>query len=382
MRDGIAVAHKDYQVRGGGEMVAEAMAQDLSADLVVGHDNPDNHGEVPVYEIASNSRVHRLLDKRGALQAIGGLLLWRDRAAEILDKYEVVVTSGNEPLWWTPRDDQAVVAYTHTVPRMQGDLYNDQPGLLRRSLLQAQRHLYRDALAGVDVWLANSELVRQRMAKYWPVLDRDDIRVVYPPVETEQLSPDHATTGDYYLSLSRLNPPKRVDEIIRVANRLNEPLVVAGDGPERKRLQELAGPTVDIVGWVSGPEKRELLAGAKATVVACRNEDFGIVPVESLASGTPVVTVNEGFPPHIVPDGLAGLHYQRGGLGDALRRLDRHGVQWSPQRMAEYADRHFSRRRFAEEIAEAVGDARDVVSLETGLPDATPGVDVEVSASR
>jgi len=380
--DNIAVAHKDYDVRGGGEILAEELARGLDAPLYVGHGNaahaPDSPN-VDIREVGPESSWHRLADRGGLVRALGHMMLWRDAAPDVLDDYDVVVTSGNEPLWWTPRDRQAWVAYTHSTPRWQYDLYNDEDGWLNRTVTQVKRWVYEQEVWGPDLWVCNSDLVARRVARYWDV-DESDIRVVYPPVDTERLSPGHAATQEYFLSVSRLDENKRVGEIIEAANSLGVPLKVAGTGPDEDRLREMAGPTVDMLGWVDGQAKRELFAGARATVVACRNEDFGIVPIESLASGTPVITVDEGFPPLMVPDGKAGITFERGRLEWALRAFQEDTLQWSDTQRAEYARENFSTERFHHEMRECVREAerraRVGPDLSQPLPERVP-VDME-----
>jgi glycosyltransferase involved in cell wall biosynthesis len=120
----------------------------------------------------------------------------------------------------------------------------------------------------------------------------------------------------------------------------------------------VAGPRQELVGWVDGAEKRELLAGAKALLHNCRAEDFGIVPIEALASGTPVLTVAEGMPQHTVPDG-AGHTYPAGELASAIDRFEREGVAWAPDRMARWAATNFSEQRFIRQMRDAIDAARE-----------------------
>lgn len=376
----IAVAHKDYDVRGGGEILAEELARGLDAPLFVGHGDDANSPESPdidIREVGPQSSWHRLAEQGGLPRAIGHMMLWRDHAPDILDDYDVVVTSGNEPQWWTPRDTQAWVAYTHSTPRWMYDRYNDEKGWLNRTVTQLKRWVYQQEVWGPDLWVCNSDLVARRVRRYWDV-PPEDIRVVYPPVDTEELSPDHALTGDYLLSVSRLDGNKRVGEIIEAANDLGVKLKVAGTGPEEERLRELAGTTVEMLGWVDGQRKRELFAGARATVVACRNEDFGIVPVESLASGTPVICVDDGFPPHMIPENRAGVTYQRGRLAEAIEGFERTDLRWSDAERAAFADANFSTQRFHREIADCIAEAEQRATINPDLQ--RPTTDREVLA--
>jgi len=358
----IAIAHKDYDVRGGGEILAEELARTFDAPMIVGHGDASNQpdsSDVDVREIATNSTWHRLMDLGGAPRAIAHMMLWRDHAPDSLDDYDTVVTSGNEPQWWTPREEQTWVAYTHSTPRWMYDLYNDIDGWIGRTATQVKRWVYeQDMSTGPDLWIANSDVVARRMQRYWCIAD-DDLRVVYPPVETERLGPEHAETGDYYLSLGRLAEVKGLREVVRTASENEIPLKVVGDGPLSEELREIAGPTVEMYSWVEGRTKLQMLAEAKALINNSRNEDFGMVPIEAIASGTPVLTVEEGMPQHSVLDPECGLTFERGELAAAIEQFEERGVEWSPERMAEWADRNFSVDRFLEEMRAAIAEARE-----------------------
>jgi glycosyltransferase involved in cell wall biosynthesis len=368
----VAVAHKDYDVRGGGEILAEHLARGLDAPLVVGHGDESNQPvetELDIRELAPESRWHRLAARGGAPRAVAHMMLWRDAAPEALADFDTVVTSGNEPQWWMPREGQTWVAYCHSTPRWMYDRYHDIDGWLGRTATQAKRWLFEQELStGADLWVANSDIVARRMRRYWGI-DEADLRVVYPPVETAELSPDLEPTGDYYLSLGRLAETKRVGEAIRAANSRGLDLKIAGTGPRENHLQELAGPTVEMLGWVDGERKRELLAGAKAMISCCRNEDFGMAPVEAMASGTPVITVDEGMPQHTVADGERGITYNRGELEAAISRFETMGVEWSDAELAQWATAQFGVGRFVDEMQQAVAEARERTRVDPALSD-------------
>jgi glycosyltransferase involved in cell wall biosynthesis len=142
---------------------------------------------------------------------------------------------------------------------------------------------------------------------------------------------------------------KRIDRVVEAANRARLPLVVFGDGPERRRLEALAGPSVRLVGAVGNGELRTLLRDCRAFVFP-GIEDFGILPVEAQAAGRPVVALAEGGATETVLHGATGLLYEEDsleGLVDALVRAERR--DWDPAACARNA-RRFSRERFEREI--------------------------------
>ncbi len=380
MSDSIAIAHKDYDVRGGGERLAEELARTFDAPLAVGRRDADNEPDdldSRLAEIDYGPLPERLakwmIDRGGVTRSMAYQLVWQQQDA--LTEYETVVTSGNEPLWYVPEDDQTLVAYTHSTPRWQYDLFHDVDGsgllgTLGVGYNYISRVLYQHNVTRPDLFVANSDLVARRIRQYWNVPE-DQIRVVYPPVRTHEYDPDDAYTEHFYFHLGRLAEHKRVDTLIETFNRLDSShkLKIAGKGPDRDRLEKMAGDNIEFLGYVSESEKQRLMAAAKAHVYPALNEDFGMVPVESMAAGTPVIGVNEGFTQFQILDGKNGYTFDRdGGLWEAVRRFEREGVLWDADRITEFADR-FSVDQFRTGMREAVAEARERSEVTTPWDD-------------
>ncbi len=139
----------------------------------------------------------------------------------------------------------------------------------------------------VDHFIAISRFISARIRCYY----RRDSTVIYPPVDTEyfeQEAPLVKEHGTYFLYAGALVPYKKVDLIIETFNDLGLPLIIAGDGPERERLQSLAGKSVTFKGRVSDEELKAYMAGCRALLFPGK-EDFGIIPIECLATGRPVI---------------------------------------------------------------------------------------------
>ncbi len=136
--------------------------------------------------------------------------------------------------------------------------------------------------------IANSENVRRRIQNIY----RRDAAVIYPPVDTTRnVSSEKAE--DFFLVVSALVPYKRVDLAIEACNQMSERLVIVGDGPEAKRLHTLAGSRTEFHGWVSEEDLTDFYSRCKA-VIFPGEEDFGIVPVEAMAAGKPVIAFGKG----------------------------------------------------------------------------------------
>jgi glycosyltransferase involved in cell wall biosynthesis len=155
----------------------------------------------------------------------------------------------------------------------------------------------------VDRYVANSRLTASRVRRYFG----READVLHPPVELERFWPGQV--GAHYLVVAELMAHKRIDVAIEAFNRLRMPLIVVGDGPEGRRLQRLAGPTVTLAGRLSDPEVAELLRSARALVVTAA-EEFGIAAVESLASGRPVIALGSGGVLESVHEGETGAYYR------------------------------------------------------------------------
>jgi len=137
-------------------------------------------------------------------------------------------------------------------------------------------------------YIANAKNIKAKIKKYYNI----ESDVIYPPVETERFK-IAKEPGDYFLFLSRLEPYKKADLVIEAFNKLDKKLKVVGSGTKKKELQELAGPNVEFTGRVSDEELDNLYSKALAFIFP-PEEDFGIVPVEAMAAGRPVIAYGKG----------------------------------------------------------------------------------------
>lgn len=195
--------------------------------------------------------------------------------------------------------DQLHVSYVHSPMRYAWDLqyqYLHETGLDGRWLGWVARYgLHRLRLwdvrtpLGVDKFIANSGFIRRRIQR---IYGRDS-SVIYPPVDVDAFTPQ-AEKADYYVTASRMVPYKRMDLIVEAFSaRPERRLIVIGDGPEARKIRRLAGPNVELLGHQPFAVLRGHLQQARAFVFAAE-EDFGILPLEAQACGTPVIAYGKG----------------------------------------------------------------------------------------
>jgi glycosyltransferase involved in cell wall biosynthesis len=157
----------------------------------------------------------------------------------------------------------------------------------------------------VDYYVAGSHNAARRIAKYY----RRESEVVHSPIDAQEFQPV-ADVQDYFLVISRLQPYKRIDLAVEACNRLGIPLKIAGVGPDESRLRSLAGPTIEFLGRVSDEERRHLLSHCRAFLFP-GEEDFGLTPLEAMASGRPVIALRAGGALETVKEGTTGQFFDR-----------------------------------------------------------------------
>ena len=290
-----------------------------------------------------------------------------------LQQYDVVVSSSYVVAKGAlTRADQLHVCYVHSPVRYAWDLhfqYLRQAGLtrgLRSMLARLILHYIRlfDATTTnrVDVFVANSKTVARRIWKTY----RRQAHVLYPPVDTEAFSL-HPDKEDFFVTVSRLVPYKRVDLIVEAFSEMpDKELYVIGDGPEFKRIQRMAGPNVTMLGYQPFEALRHYVQRARAFVYAAE-EDFGIVAVEAQACGTPVIAYGRGGLAETVVPHETGVFFQEqtvDSLARAVQSFEALEDTIDPVRVRGHAEQ-FSADRFRREF-DAIIDREYHRFIETG----------------
>jgi glycosyltransferase involved in cell wall biosynthesis len=282
-----------------------------------------------------------------------------------LDRYDLVISSSHCAVKSVIRSGRAThVCYCHSPMRYAWDQFPayfgpDRVGRLRSRLLRpvmARLARWDAATAGrVDGFVANSQYVAGRIRRYY----NRRSTIVYPPVDTAFYCPGNLP-GDArdrsFLVVSALVPYKRIDVAIEACRLAGVPLKIVGRGPEEPRLRRLAGPDVEFLGWRTDEEIRDLY-GRVAGVLLPGVEDFGMVPVEAQACGTPVVALRAGGACETVQDEVTGVLVDDEsvqGFAAGLSRLG--GLTLDRSAIRANAER-YSRERFMTGFQSAVSSA-------------------------
>lgn len=261
-----------------------------------------------------------------------------------------------------PPSNAVHVCYCHTPMRyaweMEEEYLRDArvPAVLRRSAKNILGRLRRWDLSTakrVDVFIANSGETQRRIERIYG----REATVVHPPVHDRFLThPLENGPREFFLSVGRLVPYKRIDLLIEAANALKLPLVIAGKGQEERRLRSLAGSTVRFLGYVPDADLPDLYAHARALLFA-PHEDAGIVPLEAQACGTPVIAYGKGGVLDTVQEGMTGVFFTEQTIASIAEGWKRFAaISWDAQRIRDHAAR-FSAGRFHEEMQHIVQDS-------------------------
>lgn len=354
----VALVHYWLVGMRGGEKVLEAFC-DLfpDADIFTLVADPER--------LSPKIRRHRITTS--FLQKIGGrrhyqkMLPLMPHALESLDltAYDLVISSEAGPAKGViTRPDALHICYCHSPMRYVWDLYPQymaESGLLARAVLfmaaPGLRQWDVTTSHRVDHFIANSGYVAKRINKFY----RRDAEVIHPPVEVGRFKISDGPK-DFYLCAGQITPYKKIELAVAACTRLNLPLVVIGDGASA-RLKQSAGPTVSFLGAVSDAEMERCFSNCRALIYP-GVEDFGIVPLEVMASGRPVIAFARGGALETVLDGKTGIFFHEqtvDALCAALTRFEADSSMFEPAVLRAHAT-SFEPERFRAELKTSIDD--------------------------
>jgi glycosyltransferase involved in cell wall biosynthesis len=246
------------------------------------------------------------------------------------DRADLVISTSHCAAKSVVRSGRAThICYCHSPMRYAWDQFDAYFGTARvgalanaalRPVLAGLARWDRDTAHRVDRFVANSRFVAGRIGRYY---NRRAL-VLHPPVETGFFTPGSSEPGSYFLVVSALVPYKRLEVAMEAATRVGVPLRIVGTGPDLARLQSRASSSVTFLGALDDKALRDQYRGARAVILP-GVEDFGIVPVEAMACGRPVVALDAGGAAETVVPGVTGLLVRDADAIDFADALDRAG---------------------------------------------------------
>jgi len=362
----VAIVHYWLVGMRGGEKVLEAFCEMF----------PDAHIYTHVYDPSVTSEVirrHKIvttsISKLPMAKRLYQLYLpFMPRALEEIDLtgYDLVISSESGPAKGVIVSPTAFhLCYCHSPMRYLWDQYHvykaSAPWIKRKFMRYFFHHLRGwdvTSSSRVDRFVANSSFVKKRIQKYY----RRDSTVIYPPVDVESFKPcESEDIGEYYLWVGELVTYKRPDIMIEAFNSLGLPLVVIG-GPEKQvgLLKSQSGPNIEFLGKVDQPTLRKYMAQCKALVFP-GEEDFGIVPVEVMASGRPVIAYSKGGALDTVVDTETGVFFNEQtvkSLISAVKKFQESElVKHSPDKYIDHV-KQFTKETFKRRMLEEIEMAK------------------------
>lgn len=278
-----------------------------------------------------------------------------------LQGFDLVISSESGPAKGVvTRPDALHVCYCHSPMRYVWDhfhVYQSDLGRVGRLMMNLFAPLLRvwdvTTSARVDAFAANSAHVARRISKFY----RRDSTVVHPPVAVEDFD-WRQPREDFYLCAGQIVRYKRVDLAVEAFTKSGRRLVVIGEGAQRERLQRIAGPNVTFLGYQAFPILRDHLQRCRALIFP-GEEDFGILPVEAMAAGAPVIAYDSGGARETVTEG-AGLRFASqtvDSLNEAIDRFEAMPNGFDPAVLRSHAET-FDAAKFRERMNALIDEAR------------------------
>jgi glycosyltransferase involved in cell wall biosynthesis len=346
----IALVHDYFIQMGGAERVAAAMHEffphaPMYATVALPHRLPQSLRAADV----RTSAMQWLPGIERRFRHYFMLYPWAVKSLD-LSSYDLIVSSSSGYAKGVRRNRNAIhICYCHTPMRWvwRYEDYAAREGFSRAAravlppMLSVLKRWDLSASRQPDYYIANSRVVARRIKKIYG----RDATVIPPPIETDRFALSDKI-DDYYLVLSRLMPYKRIDLAIEACNKLQRRLLIIGDGPDRKRLEKLAGPTIRFLGRQPDSVVARR-AGRCRALLFPGEEDFGMSPLEVNAAGRPVIAYNAGGAIETVVEGETGVFFDEqtpDSLAGAIEEFE--SRIWSPRLIRQHAEK-FDRSVFS-----------------------------------
>ncbi len=355
----VAIVHYWLVNMRGGEKVLEALCELYpQADIYTHVYDPKN--------ISSTIKQHQI--KTTFIQRLPRAIQWYQNYLPLmpialrflnLKKYDLVISSESGPAKGVRLNEDAMyVCYCHSPMRYVWDLFDEyyrSVGLFKKLMMllcmKPLRIWDRWTSKRVNQFVANSTTVQKRI---FDCYQRDSV-VIHPPVDIDHFQIQQSM-GDYYLLFGQLIQYKRPDLAIEAFNQSGRKLVVIGQGGMLEALKKKAKPNIQFLGRLDDDQIRGYLASCKALIFPGL-EDFGIVPVEVMACGRPVIAYGKGGVLDTVVNGKTGIYFETQtaqALNDAIEHFEKSPNQFNPQAIREWTYK-FSKEQFQSQFKELIG---------------------------
>jgi len=276
-----------------------------------------------------------------------------------LSEYDMILSSSHAfAKGVLTHSEQIHISYLHTPIRYAWDLYfrylkeNNLKRGFKATILKYILHKIRiwdySTANRVDYYIANSKYIAKRVAKIY----NKNATVIYPPVDIDKFKL-YKDKEDFYITVSRLVPYKKIDLIVEAFSKTNKKLVVIGDGSQMEDIKSKATANIKILGYQDDSVVLDYMQRAKGFIFA-GIEDFGITPVEAMACGTPVIALKEGGLKESVKNGINGVFFEQQSTESIIEALKRfETISFKPSLVRDSVKK-FGRDRFREEIKEFI----------------------------
>jgi glycosyltransferase involved in cell wall biosynthesis len=283
-----------------------------------------------------------------------------------LSEYDIILSSSSAYAKGVKKQpNQVHLCYCYTpmrfVWRFEDYLLREKvPGFLKKILLYLLEPIKQWDLQNsktVNRFIAISRIIAKRIKQTYG----RESDIIYPPVETK-LFQQSTTDMDYFLVVSRLNAYKRIDLVVKAFNHLDIPLKIIGDGPVKADLQRLAGPNTEFLGRLPDQQIRHYLAECRALIFP-GEEDFGIVPVEAMSCGRPVIAFKAGGALETVIEGETGLFFNEPTADSLIKAIRRFQfMNFNKQKIRDHAlgfDKEIFKRQIKDLVEQAYGQRKN-----------------------
>jgi glycosyltransferase involved in cell wall biosynthesis len=275
-----------------------------------------------------------------------------------LSGYDIIISSSHAVAkGFKKRGNQLHITYCHSPMRYAWDqsehYLKGYKGFIAKIFINYLRKWDLKSAANVDFFIANSHHIAEKIGRIY----KREAAIIYPPVDTDRFGIGKRKE-DYYVAASRMVPYKKLDLVVKAFNQMpDKKLVVIGSGPGKEKLRSIAASNIEVIGHLSREALKSFMQKAKAFVFAAE-EDFGIIVVEAMACGTPVIALNKGGAKESVINGITGLLFDEQSsesIKNAVIQFEKQKDCFDPAAIKKHSGQ-FNRNIFEEKIKNFVNE--------------------------